>query len=96
MSEICVPIPHFAGKDIAEVEVKIGESKTRLNFRLESFPWHSDEDLKDEKQHAPEAKILSLKSMIESYDKSWELVQILTPSSGANHIQVLFRQRRNN
>lgn len=96
MSEICVPIPHFAGNQIAEVEVKIGESKTKLNFRLESFPWHSDEELKEERHQVSEAKILSLKSMIESYDKSWELVQILTPSAGANHIQVLFRQRKSN
>ncbi|QQS35416.1 MAG: hypothetical protein IPM56_14355 [Ignavibacteriales bacterium] len=96
MSEICVPIPHFAGKDIAEVEVKIGDNKTQFNFRLESFPWQSDEDLDDARKNSAEEKILSLKSMIESYDKGWELVQILTPPTGAKHIHVLFRQRKSN
>lgn len=91
MHDICVPIPHFSEYEIAEVEVKIGDKKSSFNFRIESFNWESP----DLKTPAPlEEKISLLKHNIENYNKSWELVQIFTPSQGSKYIHVMFRQKK--
>src|SRR3989339_2017687 len=94
MRDICIPIPHFEENQIAEVEVTINGKKQHFNFRVESFLWSLEktEDGHHDTLDVSE-KILSLKNMIETYDKNWELIQIFTPKSDAHFIQVLFRQR---
>jgi hypothetical protein len=95
MHDICVPIPHFSDNEIAEVEVKIGNKKSGFNFRVESFSWQSsDSDFSELSAVPMEQKIAQLKNNIESYDKSWELVQIFTPPQGSKYIHVMFRQRK--
>lgn len=92
MHDICVPIPHFTDNEIAEVEVKIGDKKSGFNFRIESFSWGTSEIQFTELPI--EQRINQLKHNIESYDKSWELVQIFTPAHGSKYIHVLFRQKK--
>lgn len=95
MHDICVPIPHFRENEIAEVEVKIGDKKSSFNFRVESFAWDITDPGFSELTPVPlEQKIAQLRHNIESYNKSWELVQIFTPPQGAKYIHVLFRQRK--
>ena len=95
MHDICVPIPHFSDNEIAEVEVKIGDKRSSFNFRVESFKWEMSDSKTSELTPLPlEEKINHLRHNIESYDKSWELVQIFTPTQGSKYIHVLFRQRK--
>lgn len=89
MKDICIPIPHFGEHQIAEVEVTVNGKKQKFNFRVESFDWDGDSKANVEVTE----KINKLRNDIETYDKGWQMVQIYTPSSGAEHIQVLFRQK---
>ena len=93
MKEICIPIPHFGEQQIAEVEVTVNGKKKKYNFRVESFPWLTETET-DTNISPTEVKINALRGLIETYDESWELVQIFTPREEATHIQVLFRQRQ--
>jgi hypothetical protein len=95
MHDVCVPIPHFGDNEIAEVEVKIGDKKSSFNFRVESFTWETSDSKFSELTPVPiEQKISQLRYNIENYDKTWELIQIFTPSQGSKYIHVLFRQRK--
>jgi len=93
MKDLTIPLENFLEEQIAEVEVKINGKKRKYNFRIESFPWEIEEELKNTAEDEIELKINRLRQNIESYDKSWELVQIFSPSENAKHVQVLFRQR---
>ena len=92
MKEICIPIPHFGESQIAEVEVTVNGKKKKYNYRVESFQW-SVETVDDSSVSPTEMKINALRGLIETYDDSWDLVQIFTPREEATHIQVLFRQK---
>jgi len=93
MKEICIPIPHFGESQIAEVEVTVNGKKKKYNYRVESFPWTGEASV--ESSVSPtEMKIIALRGLIETYDDSWELVQIFTPREEASHIQILFRQKQ--
>ncbi len=93
MRELCIPIPIDIGAELAEVEVKIGQSNTKFLYRLESFPWEVDD--KDIKDGITEdlLKIYKLKKTIADYNKDWELIQIYTPAEKAKIIQILFRKK---
>lgn len=95
MKDICIPIPHFEENQIAEVAVTVNGKKQHFNFRVESFPWslHTDDNQNRDDPDVSE-KILTLRNMIETYDKNWELIQIFTPKSDSHFIQLLFRQRQ--
>lgn len=93
MKEICIPIPHFGESQIAEVEVTVNGKKKKYNYRVESFPWASEVTV-DSSVSPTEMKINALRGLIETYDDSWDLVQIFTPREEASHIQVLFRQKQ--
>ena len=48
MRELCIPLPIDIGSKLAEVELKIGKTNLKFQFRLESFPWEVDDrDVKD-------------------------------------------------
>ncbi len=87
MNDICIPIPRLQEQQAAEMELRVAGEKMRFNFRVEVFPWQDDQEMEIE------PRISSLKSNIENYDKSWQLVQIYNPRPNAKFIQVLFRQR---
>ena len=93
MKDVTIPLPHFLEEQIAEVEVKINGKKRKFNFRIESFHWESDPLYEHDPNSQITAKIERLKQNIESYDKSWELIQIFAPAENAKRIQVLFRQK---
>lgn len=95
MRELCIPIPIDIGAELAEVEVKIGKTNQKFQYRLESFPWEVDD--KDIKDGITEdlLKIYKLKKTIAEYDKDWELIQIYTPTEKVRIIQILFRKKQN-
>ena len=92
MNDICIPIPKFKENEIAEVVVTVNGEKRHFNFRVESFTWTS---VDNKENHGSDTiqRIEQLRKNIEEYDNSWELVQIYTPTTNANYIQVLFRQK---
>ncbi len=94
MHEISIPIPEFGENNIAEVVVTVNGEKKKFNFRVESFPWMSESKIERDNINVVEERIASLKKNIEDYDKSWELIQILTPPHGSKFIQALFRQKK--
>ena len=95
MRELCIPLPIDIGSKLAEVEVKIGKTNLKFQFRLESFPWEVVE--RDVKDGITEdlLKIYKLKKTIADYDNDWELIQIYTPAEKAKIIQILFRKKQN-
>jgi hypothetical protein len=44
MKEICIPIPYLKDNEIAEVEVTLAGKKIRYDFRVESFPWETENE----------------------------------------------------
>ncbi len=97
MKEICIPISHFSGDQIAEVLVKIGNREEKYHFRVESFPWNTNENQAlDEETYLTESlkRIYGLKRAIQNYDKCWELIQIFTPEENTTHIHVLYRIKK--
>lgn len=68
MNDLCIPIRDFGDQEIAEIEIKVGDRLTRINFRVESFKW-------DDNGNSHDKRIENLKYAIESYNKNWELVQ---------------------
>jgi len=95
MKDLCVPIPNFGDHEIAEIELKLGETKVQFNYRVVSFPWDEEDGLiADEDEISMSlARITRLKNAINNYDEKWELIQIFTPPENASHIQVLYRKR---
>lgn len=95
MKEICIPIPYLKDQEIADVEVTLAGKKIRYNFRVESFPWELGNEfaqLADPLEKSL-ARIYKLKNSIESYDRSWELIQIFNPDEHSDHIHVLYRKK---
>jgi hypothetical protein len=91
MKDVSIPLPDFLDQQIAEIEVKINGKKRHYNFRVESFRWEPDGELWD-----VERKIKKLGEEIESYNKSWELIQIFRPKENSKFVQALFRQKGTN
>lgn len=90
MNDICIPLPRIEA-NAAEVEVRVEGKPRKFNFRVESFPWDVPEDVSS--RSGTDLRFQRFKSMIEGYDKHWELIQIYNPRPNAKTIQVLFRQR---
>ena len=95
MKDLTIPIPNDGNTDTVEVEVKVGTKKIQYFFRIESFPW-IDEQKYDQEVSISQSleKIDRLRSIIKDYDNNWELIQIFTPKAEAQHIQLLFRQKK--
>ena len=96
MRDICVPIPGFGDNEIAELYLKIGDRKISYDFRIESFLWDVEDELNGEKDDLSYslARIERLRKAINSYDKTWELIQIFNPPADSKYIQVLFRKKK--
>lgn len=95
MKDLCVPIPNFGEAEFAEIELRVGEKKVNYNYRVVSFPWDEEEDRShyEDELSLSLARVQRLKKSIESYDKSWELIQIFNPLESAKYIQVLYRKK---
>jgi len=84
MNEICIHVPSLQEDQTVEVEVTVNGRKRLMNYRVKSFDWtRGGTD--------PERRIERLRSMINSYDPGWELVQIGVPDG--HMVPVMFRQR---
>ncbi|HKL07803.1 MAG TPA: hypothetical protein VJ896_03455 [Bacteroidales bacterium] len=97
MKDLCIPIPGFGENEIAELHLKVGDQKISYDFRVESFPWDTEDELNGNSDEITQslARISRLKKAIQNYDKSWELIQIFTPADHASYIQVLYRKKKN-
>ena len=95
MKDLTIPIPNDGNTDRVEVQVKVGAKRIQYDFRVESFPWLSDEDINEEINITKSfEKIDHLKKIIREYNNGWELIQIFTPRPKAKNIQLLFRQKK--
>ena len=97
MRELCIPVPFLKEDEKAEVEVTLQGRRLKYDFRVESFPWEAEDEfspLTDPIERSL-ARIYRLKKAIESYDKSWELIQIFNPAENADHVHVLYRKKIN-
>lgn len=95
LKDLCIPIPGFGENEIAELHLKVGDKKVSYDFRVESFPWDIEDELNETNDEVTTslARISRLRSAIEGYDKSWELIQIFTPANDSKYIQVLYRKK---
>jgi len=95
LKDLCIPIPGFGENEIAELHLKVGDKNISYDFRVESFPWDIEDELNGDNDELTTslARISRLKTSIENYDKSWELIQIFTPANTSKYIQVLYRKR---
>ena len=84
MQSICVPIPDLEVEQIVEVEVTIDGKARRFNYRIETYDWVGAKTADD--------RIDGLRAYIDSYDKTWQLMEIGTPTSTL--IPLMFRQRQ--
>jgi hypothetical protein len=91
MRDISIPLPDFWDQQIAEIEVKINGKKRQYNYRVESFRWEPDDAI-----WSVNERINRLRENINSYDKSWQLIQIFKPHDDSKFVQVLFRQKGTN
>ena len=95
MKDLCIPIPGFGENEIAELQLKVGDQKISYDFRVESFPWDVEDELNGDSDEITRslARISRLRTAIQNYDRSWELIQIFTPANHASYIQVLYRKK---
>lgn len=87
MNEICIHVPTLRDEQTVEVEVTVNGVRRLMNYRVESFDWTlGGQDIR--------GRIDRLRSLIDSYDPEWELVQIGIPDGDL--VPVMFRQRMHN
>jgi hypothetical protein len=96
MREISLPLPILKDDEIVEIVLTAGKSGKLEEFRYEAFPWDVPAELSECKDETSLslARISRLKKAIESYDKSWELIQIFAPLERSGVIRVLYRKRK--
>lgn len=93
MREICLPLPEITGDQPVEIEIKSTGKENIIQFRIVSFPFKEKNIQDDISGKTTKEHINNLKNIIESYDKSWELLQIFAPLNNSKYIQVLFRKK---
>ncbi len=87
MNEICIHVPSMREDQTVEVEVTVNGKTRLMNYRVKAFDWTKGGT-------DPDRRIERLRSMINSYDPQWELVQIGAPDG--HMVPVMFRQRVQN
>jgi hypothetical protein len=95
MREISLPMPPLHKNESVEIKVTIGKNRKTENYRIESFQWDCKDELseRNDSTSISLARISRLKKSIESYDKSWELIQIFAPLENSEIIQVMYRKK---
>lgn len=98
MRELCIPVFGLDENENAEILLKVGGKEVQYDFRVVSFKWEDNDDLSigDDEISRSLARIARLKNAIKSYDKNWELIQIINPLDNAKYIQVLYRKKQKN
>jgi len=95
MREISLPMPLVHKNEKVEIKVIIGNKRKVQNYKIESFQWELKDELSKGKDATTKslARITRLKNSIETYDKSWELIQIFAPLENSEYIRVLYRKK---
>ena len=81
MPKVAIELPPVDTEDKVEVELTINGVKRKLTYRVELFQWQDYVQTGDD-------RVTCLKRMIDTYDKSWRLVQIGVPTD--TNIPVMF------
>lgn len=84
MKEVVILIPDIDPEQNVEIEVRINGRKKTLNYRVELMTWEGEPP-------SPEEAVTVLRHKVDSYDKSWELVEIGEPTHDG--IPLMFRKR---
>ena len=94
MKALTLPLPENTDGEIIDIELSVGKNKKKYNYKLESFAWEIDNNLKEinDSTSVSLAKISRLKNIIENYDEAWELLQIFAATEKSNKIRVLYRK----
>ncbi|MEN8118998.1 MAG: hypothetical protein ABFS35_01565 [Bacteroidota bacterium] len=97
MREINIPLPNINDEDHVEIEISVGKQDRKHYYRLESVPWETDltRSKSIKKELSSSERVEKLKKAIESYDKSWELIQIFAPLEKSLNIHILYRKKLN-
>jgi hypothetical protein len=91
MKEICIPLNNISDREYAEVDVRLPDDGRVLHFRIENLKLEERD-----KSTNNSLRIQHLQKFIESYNSSWELLQILDAPADSGYIHLLFRERSEN
>jgi len=96
MREINIPIPNIEDNEQVAIEVTLGKKNKKLFFRLEPVALELNQiDMElINKDLDSIYRVEKLKKVIESYDKSWELIQIFAPLEKTRNIHILYRKNK--
>ncbi len=83
MDNITIQLPAIRAHQFADVSVTVNGKKKHYQFRVEIFKW-------DEWRQQSEDRASTLRRIIQSYEKQWQLVQIGGASD--EYIPVTFRK----
>lgn len=86
MPIVAIELPPVDTEDTVEVELTINGVKRKMTYRVELFNWADYVENGDD-------RVTCLKRMIDTYDKSWRLVQIGVPTE--SNIPVMFELAEN-
>jgi hypothetical protein len=89
MSVICIPIPEITSGQNPNITVSSGNI-TQF-YKLETFDCSAENKTTNETFGT---MFVALKSKIENYDKSWELIQVFVPENESMQVKVLFRKNQ--
>lgn len=83
MDNITIQLPAIRAHQSADVSVTVNGAKKHYKFRVEIFKW-------DEWRRQSEGRAITLRRIIQHYDKQWQLVQI--GSASKQFIPITFRK----
>jgi len=95
MREVTIPLPLVKENEQVEIQVNVGKKRKIEHYKIDSFQWECEDELSrgNDATSISLARISRLKKLIESYDKSWELIQIFAPLENSEFIRVLYRKK---
>ncbi len=83
MNTISIALPPIEAEKAVEVAVTVNGHQKMFRYRVEVFPW-------SDWWFPPEPRADSLRRIIASYDKDWQLMQIGTPDDRG--IPLMFKR----
>lgn len=83
MSTVSIALPPIEADSSVDIEVSVNGRKRKYSYRIEVFRWS---DSCRPSEHRAEC----LRRMVESYDKSWQLMQIGAPTEA--EVPIMFRR----
>jgi len=83
MTPISIQLPPIEAEGYVDVDVSVNGKKKQFKFRVAVFEW-------SEWRKPSEPRAEALKRIVASYDKSWQLLQIGSPTETS--IPLTFRR----